>query len=70
MTNLESLMKDVARTVQGEARRRQLLPEIQARLEALDNQSRKAQRAHGTWRLSLAGAALCVSLAVIRPRQS
>jgi len=71
MTNLESLMKDVARTVQGEARRRQLLPEIQARLEALDNQSRKAQRAHGTWRLSLAGAALCaagIAIFVLRPQ--
>src|SRR5262249_54342247 len=55
--NLESLMRDVARTVQGDARRRQLLPEIQARLAKLDEQSRQAQRAHGTWRLTLLGAA-------------
>ncbi|HEY5453129.1 MAG TPA: FecR domain-containing protein [Polyangia bacterium] len=71
MTNFESLMKDVARTVQGDARRRQLLPEIQARLEALDKQSRQAQRAHGGWRLSLAGAALCaagIAIFVLRPQ--
>ncbi|HXU07129.1 MAG TPA: FecR domain-containing protein [Polyangia bacterium] len=71
MSDLESLMRDVARTVQGDARRRNLLPEIQARMEALDNQSRQAQRAHGTWRLSLAGAALCaagIAIFVMRPQ--
>ena len=36
MSELENLMRDVARTVQTDARRRQLLPEIQARLAALD----------------------------------
>jgi TolA-binding protein len=69
--NLESLMRDVARTVQGDVRRRQLLPEIQARLEALDNQSRQAKRAHGTWRLSLLGAAVCaagIAIFVLRPQ--
>jgi TolA-binding protein len=69
--NLESLMRDVSRAVQGDARRRQLLPEIQARLEALDNQSRQAKRAHGTWRLSLMGAAVCaagIAIFVLRPR--
>jgi TolA-binding protein len=68
--NLESLMRDVARTVQGDARRRQLLPEIQARLAKLDEQSRQSQRAHGTWRLSLLGAAACaagVAIFVMRP---
>jgi len=68
--DLESLMRDVARTVQGDARRRQLLPEIQARLDRLDDQSRQARRAHGTWRLSLAGAALCaagIAIFVLRP---
>ena len=58
MSDLESMMRDVARTVQGDARRRNLLPEIQARLERLDDQSRQQRRAHGTWRLTLAGAAL------------
>jgi len=59
--NFESLMRDVARAVQGDARRRQLLPEIQTRLAALDEQSRQSQRAHGTWRLSLLGAAACAA---------
>ena len=70
MSNVESLMRDVARAVQGDARRRQLLPEIQARLEALDEQSRQSQRAHGTWRLSLLGAAVCtagIAFFVMRP---
>jgi hypothetical protein len=68
--NLESLMRDVARTVQGDARRRQLLPEIQARLAKLDEQSRQSQRSYGTWRLSLLGAAACaagVAIFVMRP---
>ena len=70
MSDLESMMRDVARTVQGDARRRNLLPEIQARLERLDDQSRQARRAHGTWRLTLAGAALCaagIAIFVLRP---
>lgn len=69
-SDVESLMRDVARAVQGDARRRQLLPEIQARLEALDEQSRQSQRAHGTWRLSLLGAAACaagIAIFVMRP---
>ena len=68
--DVESLMRDVARAVQGDARRRQLLPEIQARLETLDEQSQQSQRAHGTWRLSLLGASLCaagVAIFVMRP---
>jgi hypothetical protein len=70
MSDLESLMRDVARAVQGDARRRQLLPEIQARLAALEEQSRQSQRAHGTWRLSLLGAAACaagIAFFVTRP---
>ncbi len=69
--NFESLMRDVARAVQGDARRRQLLPEIQSRLAALDEQSRQSQRAHGTWRLSLLGAAACaagIAFFVMRPQ--
>src|SRR4051812_50090438 len=68
--NLESLMRDVSRAVQGDTRRRQLLPEIQSRLAALDEQSRQSQRAHGTWRLSLLGAAACaagIAVFVVRP---
>jgi len=70
MSDLESLMKDVSRAVQTDARRRNLLPEIQARLERLDVQSQQQQRAHGTWRLSLVGAALCaagIAIFVLRP---
>lgn len=70
MSDLESLMRDVSRAVQGDARRRQLLPEIQARLEALDEQSRQSQRSHGGWRLSLMGAAACaagIAFFVLRP---
>src|SRR5262249_6226009 len=68
--NFESLMRDVARAVQGDARRRQLLPDIQTRLAKLDEQSRESQRAHGTWRLSLLGAAACaagIAIFVMRP---
>jgi hypothetical protein len=63
-------MRDVSRAVQSDARRRQLLPEIQTRLAALDEQSRQSQRAHGTWRLSLLGAAACaagIAFFVMRP---
>ena len=59
--NFESLMRDVSRAVQTDARRRQLLPEIQSRLAALDEQSRQSQRAHGGWRLSMLGAAACAA---------
>jgi len=69
-SDLETVMSDVARTVQGEARRRNLLPEIQARLEALDEQSRQSQRSYGGWRLSLLGAAACtagIAFFMLRP---
>jgi hypothetical protein len=68
--NLESLMRDVSRAVQSDARRRQLLPEIQMRLERLDEQNRQSQRSYGTWRLSLLGAAACaagIAIFVLRP---
>ena len=64
-SEMESLMRDVARAVQGDARRRQLLPEIQARLEALDEQSRQSQRAHGTWRLVLRPSPLSFALSSV-----
>jgi TolA-binding protein len=59
--NLESLMRDVARAVQTDARRRQLLPEIQARMAVLDEQSRRSQRAFGGWRLTMLGATACAA---------
>ena len=70
MSDLETVMRDVARAVQGDARRRQLLPEIQARLEALDEQSRQSQHSYGGWRLSLLGAAACaagIAFFMLRP---
>ena len=68
--NFESLMRDVSRAVQTDARRRQLLPEIQSRLAGLDEQSRQSQRAHGGWRLTMLGAAVCaagIAFFVMRP---
>jgi hypothetical protein len=70
MSDLESLMRDVSRAVQGDARRRNLLPDIQARLARLDEQSRQSQRSYGTWRLSLLGAAACaagIAIFMVRP---
>jgi ferric-dicitrate binding protein FerR (iron transport regulator) len=68
--NFESLMRDVARAVQTDARRRQLLPEIQSRLAGLDGQSQQSQRARGGWRLTMLGAAACaagIAFFVMRP---
>ncbi len=62
--NLESLMRDVSRAVQSDARRRQLLPEVQARLAAMDHKNRLSQRAHASWRLAFRltlGAATCAA---------
>jgi len=61
MSELENLMRDVARTVQTDARRRQLLPEIQARLVALDEKRRPTG---AVWRWSMAGAMACCAAAV------
>jgi transmembrane sensor len=61
MSELENLMRDVARTVQTDARRRQLLPEIQARLAALDE---KRQPARAVWRWSMAGAMACCAAGI------
>ncbi len=61
MNELENLMRDVARTVQTDARRRQLLPEIQARLAALDE---KRQPARAVWRWSMAGAMACCAAGI------
>src|SRR6476469_4335703 len=61
MSQLEDLMRDVARTVQTDARRRQLLPEIQARLAALDEKRRPARVA---LRWSMAGAMACCAAGI------
>jgi len=61
MSELENLMRDVARTVQTDARRRQLLPEIQARLAALDDKRRPAR---AVWGWSMAGAMACCAAGI------
>ena len=49
-------MRDVARTVQADARRRELLPEVERRLAALDS---PRPRARLGFRLTMVGAAAC-----------
>ena len=58
--NLESLMRDVARTVQAEARRRELLPDVERRLAALDRPRPPRRRA---FRLTVVGVATCAAAA-------
>ena len=60
MSELEDLMRDVARTVQTDVRRRQLLPEIQARLAALDEKQQR-RPARAVWGWSMAGVAVCAA---------
>jgi transmembrane sensor len=61
MSQLESLMRDVARAVQSDARRRQLVPEIQARLVALEEKRRPARAA---WRWSMGSLAVGCAAAI------
>jgi hypothetical protein len=65
--NLELLMKDVARAVQTDARRRNILPDVERRLAALDRPRRPVA---ARWGFALAGAAACaaaVGLVFFRP---
>jgi transmembrane sensor len=65
--NLESLMRDVARTVQGEARRMDILPQVEQRLAALDRPVRRSRR----WTfasLSLAAAACAGAVVFVMMR--
>jgi TolA-binding protein len=60
-------MKDVARAVQTDARRRDILPEVERRLAALDRPRRPTA---ARWAFGLAGAAACaaaVGLVFFRP---
>ena len=63
MSELENLMRDVARTVQTDVRRRQLLPEIQARLAALDEKQQR-RPARAVWGWSMAGMAACCAAGI------
>ena len=63
MSERENLMRDVARTVQTDVRRRQLLPEIQARLAALDEKQQR-RPARAVWGWSMAGMAACCAAGI------
>jgi transmembrane sensor len=60
---LESVLAEVGRTVQAEARRRQLVPEIQARLAHLE--SRRVRPRALRWSFALGSAGLCAAAAAI-----
>jgi len=61
---LESLMRDVGRVVEGEAQRQNLLPQIQARIAARQSlQARPALRANGRWSVALAFGSLAAGAA-------
>ena len=58
---LESLMRDVGRVVEGEAQRQNILPQVQARLAA--RQSLRARPANGRWSVALAFGTLAAGAA-------
>ncbi len=60
---LESLMRDVGRVVEGEAQRQNLLPQVQARLAA--RQLRRARPAAVRWGLAFGSLAACAAAAFI-----
>jgi hypothetical protein len=77
MTEIDSLMKEVARAVQADARRKELLPAVKARLAALElmGPERLAARASNgrrwAWRLGAVGGLACaaaMALVVVRTR--
>jgi TolA-binding protein len=66
--NLETLMRDVARTVQAEARRMDILPKVERRLAELDRPSR---RSPARWGFALMGVAACagaITFVMMRPQ--
>jgi FecR protein len=66
---LESLMRDVGRVVEGEAQRRNILPQVQARLAAREIRRASPARAAIRWSFALGGVAACAAAAllVLRP---
>lgn len=60
---LESVLADVGRTVVAEARRQQLVPQIQARLAQVE--SRRARPRALRWSFALGGMGLCAAAAAI-----
>ncbi|HSS39524.1 MAG TPA: FecR domain-containing protein, partial [Polyangia bacterium] len=66
---LESLMRDVGRVVEGEAQRQNILPQVQARLAA--RQLRRTRPAAVRWTLAFGSLAACAAAAFLylHPRE-
>ena len=62
---LESLMRDVGRVVEGEAQRQNILPQVQARLAARAAERSRTGRAVVRWGFALSGAVACAAAVVI-----
>ncbi|HEX3901396.1 MAG TPA: FecR domain-containing protein [Polyangia bacterium] len=63
---LESLMRDVGRVVEGAAQRQNILPQIQARLTARESlRARPGARTALRWGLALSGLTACAAAALI-----
>jgi hypothetical protein len=60
---LESLMRDVGRTVEGDARRRNILPQVQARLAARELRRTSPARTLVRWTFAVGGMAACAAAA-------
>lgn len=60
---LESLMRDVGRAVEGDARRRNLLPQVQAALAARELRGTSPARALARWTFGVGGMAACAAAA-------
>lgn len=60
---LESLMRDVGRVVEGEAQRQNILPQVQARLAA--RQLRRTPPAAVRWSLAVGSLAACAAAAFL-----
>jgi hypothetical protein len=58
---LESLMRDVGRVVEGEAQRRNILPQVQARLAAREIRRASPARTAVRWTFALGGLAACAA---------
>src|SRR5262249_34982701 len=60
---LESLMRDVGRVVEGDARRRNILPQVQAALAARELRRTSPARALARWTFAVGGMAACAAAA-------
>jgi hypothetical protein len=60
---LESLMREVGRAVEGDARRRNILPQVQAALAARELRRTSPARALARWSFAVGGMAACAAAA-------